>query len=210
MAPKATAVSVKLGKVRATGIRPPSSQMASTSAIDPARSSQVRAPLWRGSGTGPLLRILLGPTNRAIPRTKRRPGVTATDKSGTLPPERPAARATAPYIGTARLPAGRGTPAAGGARPPPVTAATPSGSVRAPADALECLLGRREVPEVLDVQGLGITLHLADQAVELEVGPRRLLAAAVGGEDALLCRLLVVRDDLDRKSTRLNSSHLVI
>src|SRR5688500_7282377 len=141
MAPKAPIVSVKLGKVRLTGIRPPSSQSPRTRAIEPARSSAVRA-------------------------------------AGDMPSHAPGWRAA---------------PAAGAARPLPVT-----GWCSSPALASRAERGLEwpEVPEVLDVQCRGIALDLSDEAVELEVGPCRLLAAAVGGEDALLAGLLVVGDNL--------------
>src|SRR5688572_23719737 len=142
MPPKAPAVAVNVGKVRATGIRPPNSQTARTARTGPARSNQVCAA--RGS-----------------------------------PPHAPG-----------RRPA----PAAGAARPLPVTAAMPSGSVGA--RRLERALQRPEIPEILDVQAGGIALHLTDEAVELEIGPGRLLASAIGGEHSLGTGLLVVRDDL--------------
>src|SRR5688572_19555363 len=142
MPPKAPIVAVKLGKVRLTGIRPPSSQSARTRAIDPARSSAVRA-------------------------------------AGEMPSHAPGWRAA---------------PAAGAARPLPVTGGWCSSS--ALASRSEGGLERPEIPEVLDVQGRGIALDLSDEAVELEVGPCRLLAATIGGENALLAGLLEVRDDL--------------
>src|SRR5918996_1673779 len=147
MPPKAAAVALKLGKVKLTGIRPPSSQSARMPRIEAARSSEERA-----AGEMP---------RHAV-------GVLAA-------------------------------PEAGAARPLPVTLpdADPrcSGSARCP-HGFERLLQRSEVPEVLDVQRGRVTLHLTDQAVELEIGLSCLLAATVAGEQALLGTFLEVRHDL--------------
>src|SRR5918997_2937028 len=81
----------------------------------------------------------------------------------------------------------------------PVTALTTrtgtkegTASATRPLDVLQCFLERVEVPEVLDVQRLGVALDLAGGLVELEVFLGRLTTPAVLREQPLLCGLLVV------------------
>src|SRR5918997_3457486 len=65
-------------------------------------------------------------------------------------------------------------------------------SATRPLDVLQCFLEWFEVPEILDVQRLGVTLDLAGGLVELEVFLGRLTTPAVLREQALLGGLLVV------------------